>query len=39
MEKIDTKKREFSFPNGKRISMFKAIIWLPAFYPTVKKNR
>jgi hypothetical protein len=33
---IDTKKREFSFPIGKRMSMFKTVIWLPAFYPTVK---
>jgi hypothetical protein len=33
-KKKHTKKREFSFPNGKIISMFKAVIWLPAFYPT-----
>jgi hypothetical protein len=33
--KTDTKKREFPFPDVKRISMFKAVIWQPAFYPTV----
>jgi hypothetical protein len=35
MEKIDTKEREFRFPNRERISIFEAVIWLPAFYPTV----